>query len=285
MRALVDQVKQSAKLRWNRVHDFRPKIKLEVEFGPYILKIADSYEELIESFKLRHEVFHVEFQDSSPGGLDFDKFDRWFDHLIIIHKDSQKIIGTYRLNCTDSLRNSYTALEFDLTSIFDMQGPFLELGRACIQKDHRKGAVISLLWRGIAEYMNLTQAQILFGCSSIKVNNARNAALIYRYLINSGGVTEDALAKPTEDFRMKDFSEWIVYFKNQLTEPQKVEAEAMIPSLLKSYLKLGAKVAGEPAFDRDFDCIDLLTVLKKQDLSQALAKKFAVKETSQTDLR
>ncbi len=277
MRELVDQFKQNAKLRWNRVHDFSPQISLQVEFGPYILKIADSTDELMESFKLRHEVFHVEFQGSSPGGMDFDKFDRWFDHLIIIHKDSNKIIGTYRLNCTDTLRNSYTALEFNLTEIFKMQGPFLELGRACIRKDHRKGAVISLLWRGIAEYMNLTGAQILFGCSSIKVNNARNAALIYRYLINSGGVTEDALARPTEDFKMKDFSEWISYFKNQLSEAQTIEAEALIPSLLKSYLKLGAKVAGEPAFDQDFDCIDLLTVLKREDLSQALSKKFAVR--------
>ncbi len=272
----MDQFKQTAKLRWNRLHDFSPQISLQVEFGSYILKIADSYEELIESFKLRHEVFHVEFQGLTPGGLDFDRFDRWFDHLIIIHKDSQKIIGTYRLNCTEVLKNSYTSLEFDLSNIFRMQGPFLELGRACIRKDHRKGAVISLLWRGIAEYMNLTQANILFGCSSIKVNNARSTALIYRYLINSGGVTEDALATPTLDFKMKDFGEWISYFKNNLSEAQVTEAEALIPSLLKSYLKLGAKVAGEPAFDRDFDCIDLLTVLKKEDLAQSLAKKFQV---------
>ncbi len=276
MRALMDQFRQTAKLRWNGLHDFSPQISLEVEYGPYVLKIAETFEELTESFRLRHEVFHVEFQGSSPGGMDFDKFDRWFDHLIIIHKDSQKIIGTYRLNCTQGLKNSYTALEFDLSNIFSMQGPYLELGRACIRKDHRKGAVISLLWRGIAEYMNMTQANILFGCSSIKVNNARNAALIYRYLINVGGVTEDALARPTEAFKMQDFSEWISYFKNQLTDPQIAEAEALIPSLLKSYLKLGAKVAGEPAFDRDFDCIDLLTVLKKEELSQSLARKFQV---------
>jgi len=155
-------------------------------------------------------------------------------------------------------------------------GPYLELGRACIHKDFRKGAVISLLWRGIAEYMNLCEANILFGCSSVKINNAREAALIYKYLIDSNQVSKDFLSHQTEKFTMENFEAWYAYFRNGLTEVQKTEAENLIPSLLKSYLKLGAQVASEPAFDEDFDCIDLLTVLRKEDLSESLADKFKV---------
>lgn len=75
---------------------------------------------------------------------------------------------------------------------------------------------------------------------------------------------------------MTDFDAWFSYFHNGLTPEQAQEAEALMPSLLKSYLKLGAKVICEPAYDEEFDCIDFLTVLKRENLSNSLAEKFNV---------
>jgi len=274
--ALVSQFKQSTQLRWNRVHKFKAKINLNIEIGAYIVKTAETPEELIESFRLRHEVFNQEFRGIKGSGLDFDKFDYHFDHLIIAHRDSKQIIGTYRVNCSRFSTESYTALEFDLRDLFQHQGPFLELGRACIHKDYRKGSIISLLWRGIAEYMNLSGSNILFGCSSLKINNAREAALVHKHLINLGLVSDKYACKPTKKYTMPNFENWYEYFKDGLSEKQSEEAEALIPSLLKSYLKLGSQVACAPAFDEDFDCIDLLTVLRKEDLAQSLAVRFQV---------
>lgn len=275
MMTLVHQIKHSTQLRWNRVHKFRAKVSLYLDVGQYTIKTAETREELMESFRLRHQVFNQEFRGITKSGLDFDRFDYFFDHLIIIQKQTQRIVGTYRLNCSSFSKESYTSLEFDLSILKLHKGPFLELGRACIHKDFRKGSVISLLWRGIAEYMNLCQAQILFGCSSLKINNAREAALAYRYLVDQNSVTTDYLCKPTKKYLMKNFDAWYAYFKNLDTQ-QIEEAEGLIPPLLKSYLRLGAKVACEPAFDEDFDCIDLLTVLKKEDLGISLAQKFQV---------
>lgn len=245
--------------------------------GPYLIKTAETPKELIESFKLRDEVFNREFRGMENEDLDFDRYDYFFDHLIIVHKETQKIIGTYRLNCSSFSKESYTALEFDLGALSAHQGPHLELGRACIHKDYRKGSVISLLWRGIAEYMNLSDSGILFGCSSLKITNARDAALVYKYLEDQGYLSVDFLSRPTRTYRMKDFGAWYLYFQKGLSEVQNQEAEALIPSLLKSYLKLGAKISGEPALDEDFECVDLLTVLKREDLSQALADKLKVR--------
>lgn len=276
MMALVGQIKQSTQLRWNRVHKFKAKINLGIDVGAYTIKTAETPEELIESFKLRHEVFNQEFRGIKGSGLDFDKFDYHFDHLIIVHRELQKIIGTYRVNCSKFSDESYTALEFDLQALFNEQGPFLELGRACIHKDYRKGSIISLLWRGIAEYMNLSGANILFGCSSLKINNAREAALVHKHLTDQGLVSSKYACKPTKKFTMADFKTWNAYFAKGLTDEQVKETEDLIPSLLKSYLKLGAVVACEPAFDEEFDCIDLLTVLRKEDLAQSLAARFQV---------
>ncbi len=276
MVAWAREIKESTRLRWNRVYKFRPKISLSLEFGPYLLKTANSSEELIESFRLRHEVFYQEFQELDGEGLDLDRFDSHFDHLIIVHKETNKIIGTYRLSCSEFSKHSYTELEFDLTEIYKMKGPHIELGRACIHKDHRRGAVISLLWRGIAEYMNVSGANVLFGCSSLKINSPREAALVYKHLLDQGSVTKSHFSSPTKNFQMPDFDAWFSYFQSGLTDIQREEAAQLVPSLLSSYLKLGAKVAAEPAFDRDFDCIDMLTVLKKEELANSLARRFQV---------
>ncbi len=276
MMTLVEHLKNTTQLGWNRVYNFKPKINFNIDFGPYIIKTAQTSKELIESFKLRHQIFVCEFQGIDDDGLDFDRFDYYFDHLIIVHKETNKIIGTYRLNCTRFSAESYTALEFDTTGILNAAGPHLELGRACIHKSYRKGSVISLLWRGIAEYMKLSNSNVLFGCSSVKVNNARDAALVYKYLFDLGHVSVETLSRPTKKFQMQNFESWLNFFGPNLTETQQTEAETLVPSLLKSYLKQGAKIACEPAFDEDFDCIDFLTVLKKEDLSKTLADKFQV---------
>ena len=50
----VEQIENTTELRWNRVHKFRAKIHLFLELGPYDIKTAETQEELIESFRLRH---------------------------------------------------------------------------------------------------------------------------------------------------------------------------------------------------------------------------------------
>lgn len=273
------QMKENFQLHRKGVYRFRSKNSFQLEFGPYLLKTAETPTELIESFKLRHQVFNVEFRGLSGRGLDYDQYDKIFDHLLIIQKDTGAVVGTYRVHCSWSPHNSYTALEFDLTGLEEFQGPYLELGRACIHQDHRRGAVISLLWRGIAEYMKMSGAQTLFGCSSLKVNDSRKAALIYRHLQNQNAVLEN-ICHPTDEYSFDDISGWMNHFQKPLATYHHEEAEDLIPSLLKSYLKLGAKIAAWPAFDRDFDCLDFLTVLKRSELSASIDRKFAVNSRS-----
>ena len=89
---MIDHLIHKTQLRWNNVHKFKAKINFNFEVGPYVVKTAESPAELIESFKLRDEVFNQEFRGIETAGLDIDKFDYFFDHLIIVHKDLKKII-------------------------------------------------------------------------------------------------------------------------------------------------------------------------------------------------
>ena len=269
------EIKENSFLNTLDIFNFKPKISILIETGSYILKTADSYQELLSSFKLRHEVFFKEFQGNESEGIDIDKFDSHFDHLVIIDKATNNVVGTYRLSSSEFSTFSYTAQEFELCEIYKMKGPHLELGRACIHKEFRIGVIISLLWRGIIEYMNQSGANVLFGCSSIKVNNPKDTAIVYKYLLEQGHVAVENFTTPTSMYQMPYFDIWFSYYScNKLTDFQCQEAERLIPSLVKSYLKLGAKIASIPAFDKEFDCIDVLTVLKKEDVANSVARRF-----------
>lgn len=267
---------QFLQLRKHKVHKFQTKVQIYQEAGPYILKTVSHSEELVQALKLRYEVFHLEMMGKQKKTqVDVDMFDFVCDHLIIVDKKSQKIIGTYRLNCSLFSSQFYSAEEFNLRKILEQPGAKLELGRACIHADHRRGIVISMLWRGIAEYMNATGSQILFGCASIKTESARSAALIYQYFKQQGRFKDDLLTPPTAAYSMENLDLWIASFKDRpLTEAEITEAESLIPALCRAYLKAGAYLGGEPAYDPAFHCIDFLTILPIENLNRTLWRKY-----------
>ena len=49
---------------------------------------------------------------------------------------------------------------------------------------------------------------------------------------------------------------------------------ADMPPLLKAYLRLGAKVCGEPCWDRDFQVADLFILLRRDRLCPRYARHF-----------
>jgi putative hemolysin len=254
---------------------WKSKTDFKIQTGPYILQMAQTKEEVLECFKLRYEVFCGEMAGKTKKtGLDYDKYDNYCDHLIIVHEPSNKIIGTYRMNFSETSEMFYTESEFEIANWIEKQtSSFIELGRACIQAEHRRGLVISLLWRGIAEYMKMMNAETLIGCSSVKVTDARSAALVFKYFELTGGLASDVFLSK-EKYQMKDLLFWLMVFAKGLSTEQMLEAEEIIPSLLKSYLKAGAKVASYPAYDEEFRCIDFVTILNRVDLNQKLVRKF-----------
>jgi putative hemolysin len=278
MVAMIDSVIQKSQIYYTRLSKWKNKADFKIQTGPYVLQMAKSKEQVLECFKLRYEVFCKEMAGSTKKtGLDYDKYDNFCDHLIIVHEPTQKIVGTYRMNFSKTSEIFYTESEFEITNwITEQSSAFIELGRACIHSEHRRGIVISLLWRGIAEYMKMMGAETLIGCSSIKVTDARSAALVFKYFeMNDAIYTE--IFNSREKYQMKDLLFWLMVFSKGLTDAQVAEAEEKVPSLLKSYIKAGAKIASYPAYDKEFRCIDFVTILNRADMDQKLVKKFSIK--------
>ena len=69
--------------------------------GAYQLRLAESREDREAAFRLRFLVFNLELNEglecAYEAGYDTDEFDKTCDHLIVEHRPSQQVVGTYRL--------------------------------------------------------------------------------------------------------------------------------------------------------------------------------------------
>jgi putative hemolysin len=252
-----------------RFMTYYPTHEMNIETPNYRLKTATTTEELTEVFELRFQIFleNTEFGQESGDQYDIDQFDSICDHIIIIDKANDQVVGTYRVMTNNMTNTFYSENEFELSALKKKDGIKMELGRACIHHGHRNGHVIDLLWKGIAKYVQLSGAKYLFGCSSVKTTEPETAKCLQEYFNR----------KNSTDFinEIESIGKFQMDLSNELiSEDQIIEAKSLIPPLLKSYLSAGAQVCPSPALDEEFECIDFLTVLDLDNLSRLFKKRY-----------
>lgn len=241
------------------------KVDLEIVMSKYRARVANSNADFQKVMRLRYEVFTRETrQQENVVRVDLDEFDFIADHLIVEDTTTGAIVGTYRLLCSRFTNEFYSESEFDLKDFLAIPGTKLELGRSCIQKEHRRGAVISLLWRGIVEYACKVRAQYLFGCASLWSNDVNEAAKVYRAFQEQGHLSEQFRVGITPKYTHPEYREDL---GQDGSEPE-------VPSLLRSYLKAGAKVCSGPAYDIEFRCFDYFIVMNLLSMDEAYQTRF-----------
>jgi putative hemolysin len=176
------------------------------------------------------------------------------------------VVGTYRLQ-TGQLAAAhlgyYSEQEFDFAPYEPLRCELVELGRACVHRDHRHIGVLGLLWRGIAIYALERQARYLIGCSSLTSQDPALGAATYRYFADKGFTAEPhLLTAPTPTFTCP--------LENPATNCPPP------PKLLRTYLSIGAKICGPPAIDREFGTIDFLTLLDLHALTETAKAHFGL---------
>jgi putative hemolysin len=232
--------------------------------------MASTPEELREVQRLRYKVF-IESMGLSAlvraDGLDSDEFDEHCDHLIVRDANSLMVVGTYRLlsaNRARKLGRLYSEGEFDLGRLNNIRGRIVEAGRACIHPDYRGGSVIMLLWSGLAEYMVRENAEFLVGCASISLaDGGHNAVAVYQQLIEKNMAPLEYRVTPHLPFPF-----------SKLEAAQKPQ----VPALLKGYMRSGAWICGEPAWDPDFESADLFLLMPLANLDARYARHYGVGE-------
>ena len=257
--------------RW-KLRQFKPKVPILIESNRFVIKTVDNLRELEQALDLRYEVFYKEtLNKDNFSKTDMDKFDSICDHLIILDKKQNRIVGTYRFISSTFSDQFYSESEFSIDQIKQAPGIKLELGRACVHKDYRNGTGIALLWKGLTEYFRTIKARYLFGCSSIGTTNVVEISLIYKYIKEYYLSPEDFRVYPNEKHRIKELDYHLDAFEKFGIKTESIED--FIPPLLKSYLKAGSVICGEPALDKKFKCADFFTVLDLDLLSKSFEKR------------
>ena len=214
-------------------------------------------------------VFNLELQEGLESSFltlrDEDSYDAACDHLLV--ECEGEVVGTYRMQTGERAGQHggfYSAQEFDLSPFDELRSEVLELGRACVHSEHRNIHVLSLLWRGIAEYSRENGCRYLLGCSSLTSQDPEEGIALHQML------SQKHLA--ASRFQTTPLPGWECPSPKAERDPAPVPRA---PKLLTAYLSLGAKICAPPALDREFKTIDFLTLLDLENLPASALKFFS----------
>jgi putative hemolysin len=253
---------------------FKAKCPFSIANENFIIRIAENGDDIRQAQKLRHQVFLEEWQGKThETGLDFDEYDAVADHLMIIDQATNVLVGTYRLISSKFSDKFYSQGEFDLDGFLQTApGNKLEMGRACTHIDYRNGRSMDLLWQGIAKYISLTQTRYLFGCSSVTTTDPNIMFSMLKSIEQKDQLKLEYNIHPLPKYTWPNSEELL-----QKAEPMDGYAK-QLPPLLRSYLHAGSFLYGMPAYDKDFSCFDLLTVLDLKALNKKFYSRYAPEE-------
>jgi len=240
---------------------------VDAEAGELIVRLAETREEIDAALALRYRIFYDEMAakptpEMAARRQDFDDFDPIADHLIAIDRaigdGPEAVVATYRLirrEAAAEYGQFYSEDEYDITPLLNWPGPILELGRSCVGEGHRTRSTMTLMWRGLAEYVMHHDIGVMFGCASLHGTNPQELALPLAYLHHFH------MAPP--ELRPRALPERFV-------DMNLIEAEAIdrkkalvaLPPLIKGYLRLGGFVGEGAVVDEQFNTTDVCVIVK-----------------------
>ncbi len=221
--------------------------------------------EVIEAQRLRYEVFAEEMGarlPSAAGRLDVDRFDPHCAHLLVREGQDGRVVATARLlGAADALAAGgfYSQQEFDLTRALMLPGRLLEVGRTCVARDRRDGATLSALWSGVAREAVARGADHLIGCASVPFDPEIEALAPLREALRPHWAPESARVRPRRPVPR---------------DPEGPSRVAALPPLLAAYLRLGARIGGEPSWDPEFGVADFFVIVSVERLAARYARRF-----------
>jgi putative hemolysin len=221
--------------------------------------------DVLDAQRLRYDVFATEMGarlPSAAGRLDLDRFDAHCAHVLVREGIGGRAVACARLLDTRDAMSAggfYSQQEFDLSRILTLPGRILEVGRTCVAKDRRDGATLSALWTGLAREAVSRGADHLIGCASVPFDPET-----------------EALAPVSEALRGHWAADaWRVFPRRPVPKDASAPSRTTpLPPLLAAYLRLGAKIGGEPSWDPEFGTADFFVIVAVERLAARYARRF-----------
>lgn len=203
----------------------------------------------------------------AEAGLDVDLFDAHCEHLIVSTVAAPdapaRVVGTCRLLTPSAARRVgglYTETEFDLVRLRALRPHLAEVGRACVHPAFRHGGVVLALWGAVFRHVQQHSLDGVIGCASVSMlDGGELAANLHEQL------RPVCMAPP----------EWRVRPRLPLPLERLATGEPVeVPPLIRAYVKCGARLLGDPAWDPDFGTADLPMMLRLEDLPAPYRRRF-----------
>ncbi len=261
---------------------------VDVRSNALHLRLAETEEEVVAAQALRYRVFYEEMSakvtsENAAAKCDFDAFDDYCDHMVVFDDargaGPDAIIGTYRVmrrNAAKRCGRFYSTSEFNIANLLAFPGEVMELGRSCVEADHRNGGTMQLLWRGIANYVLAHDVGLMFGCASLPGVEPEALALPLSYLYHRH------LAPPA--LRAKALPER--YVAMNIISPEDLSRRTalhMLPPLLKGYLRLGGFVGEGAVIDHNFGTTDVCVVVKTESVTDRYFRRYTREDAANNE--
>ncbi|HTT96406.1 MAG TPA: GNAT family N-acyltransferase [Rhizomicrobium sp.] len=258
---------------------------LLAEGGALEVRMAETDAEVEAAQRLRYRVFYEEMAavpspEMRAERRDFDKFDPFCDHMLVIDRtlhdeDGQPlVVGTYRMireAYLDKIGGFYTAGEYDISPMlaaWPRTTRYLELGRSCIAAAYRsRTSTMQLLWRGLMAYVSRFSSDLMFGCASFGGTDPQALALPLSYLHHFHGMPENipVRARPELFVEMNLMPKEAIDIK---------EALRALPPMIKGYLRAGCRIGNGAVLDHQFGTTDVFIYLPVKDIDPRYAARF-----------
>lgn len=237
--------------------------------GPsFSVKLAETAEELRAAQALRYDVFVRELGGGGAmvdhgAGLEIDRFDPFFDHMIVTDDATGQVVGVYRLMRCEQAQAAgqfYSEDEYDLSRLRASGRRLLELGRSCLHADYRGGPAMFHLWTALADYVAAHGIEILFGVASFHGTDTAALAEPLSLLHHRHLAPPDlrVQAQPAHFQRMDLIAE---------ADLDRRAAMLAVPALIKAYLRLGGFVGEGAYIDHAFNTTDVCLILDTERMN------------------
>lgn len=229
-----------------------------LEKGRWRARLAATEADLHAAQRLRWRCFIAAHAERGGDcGLDADAMDPLCRHVLIEDRATAQLAGCFRfmdLPGGAAIGSSYSAQFYDLTALSAYPGPMIEIGRFCTDPATADPDILRIAWAALAEHVDETGAQLLFGCSSFLGTEVAPYADAFALL------RESHIAPPRWLPRTK--APEVVPFAQVKRCTDARRAMAAMPGLLRTYLSMGGWVSDHAVMDRHLNTLHVFTGLE-----------------------
>ena len=244
-----------------------------------VVRLANNESEIRAAQALRYIVFYDEYGAKPSAEMarekrDIDSYDKITDHLIVLNmalpEGPDRIVGTYRLlrqAIAEQHGPFYTSSEYDITSLLNSGNVLLELGRSCVLPEYRTRPILQKMWEAIAHYVADHDIGLMFGCASLHGTDidalSYELAYLHHYHLAPTDLRPRALDKHYIDMNRHEQDSFDVR-----------KTFALLPPLIKGYIRLGAHIGDGAVIDYQFNTTDICIVMPTAQVTEKYLRHY-----------